>query len=59
MQQDIQRFEVAASVVRVFSPDVVVGLAQTPAYAEAMFRLGRDVGLTEDVEKVVATRLAR
>lgn len=59
MQQDIRRFEAAASVVRVFSPDVVVGLAQTPAYAEAMFRLGRDVGLAEDVEKVVASRLAR
>ncbi|MGQ0773938.1 MAG: helix-turn-helix domain-containing protein [Pseudonocardiales bacterium] len=59
MQQDIQRLEAAASVVRVFSPDVVVGLAQTPAYAAAMFRLGRDVGLTEDVEKVVAARLAR
>ncbi|MGH3830395.1 MAG: helix-turn-helix domain-containing protein [Pseudonocardiaceae bacterium] len=59
MQQDIQRFEAAASVVRVFSPDVVVGLAQTPAYAEAMFRLGRDAGLTEDAGKVVAAWLAR
>lgn len=59
MQQDVQRFEMAASVVRVFSPDVVVGLAQTPAYAAAMFRLGRDVGRAEDVEKVVAARLAR
>lgn len=59
MQQDIQRFEAAASVVRVFSPDVVVGLAQTPAYAAAIFRLGRDLGLTEDVEKVVVARLAR
>ncbi len=59
MQQDIERFEVAASVVRVFSPDVVVGLAQTPAYVAAMFRLGRDVGLVEDAEKVIAARLAR
>ncbi|MGH3915533.1 MAG: helix-turn-helix domain-containing protein [Pseudonocardiaceae bacterium] len=59
MQQDIQRFEAAASVVRVFSPDVVVGLAQTPAYTGAMLRLGRDVDLTEDAEKVVAARLAR
>ncbi|MGH4017204.1 MAG: Scr1 family TA system antitoxin-like transcriptional regulator [Pseudonocardiaceae bacterium] len=59
MQQDIQRFEAAASVVRVFSPDMVVGLAQTPAYAEAMFRLGRDVGLAEDIQAVVAARLAR
>ncbi|MGH3923372.1 MAG: helix-turn-helix domain-containing protein [Pseudonocardiaceae bacterium] len=59
MQQDIQRFEAAASVVRVFSPDVVVGLAQTPAYAAAMFRLGRDADLIEDVEKVVSARLAR
>ncbi|MGH3866816.1 MAG: helix-turn-helix domain-containing protein [Pseudonocardiaceae bacterium] len=59
MQRDIQRFEMAASVVRVFSPDVVVGLAQTPAYGAAMFRLGRDLGLTEDIENVVAARLAR
>jgi transcriptional regulator with XRE-family HTH domain len=59
MQQDIQRFEATASVVRVFSPDVVVGLAQTSAYAAAMFRLGREVGLAEDTEKVVAARLAR
>lgn len=59
MQQDIERFEVTASVVRVFSPDVVVGLAQTPAYVAAMFRLGRDVGLVEDAEKVIAARLAR
>lgn len=59
MQQDIQRFEAAASVVRVFSPDVVVGLAQTPAYAAAVFRVGRAVDLTEDIGKVVAARLAR
>ncbi|MGH3973258.1 MAG: helix-turn-helix domain-containing protein [Pseudonocardiaceae bacterium] len=59
MQQDIQRFEAEASIVRVFSPDVVVGLAQTPSYAAAMFRLGRDAGLAEDVEQVVAARLAR
>ncbi len=59
MQQDIERFEVTASVVRVFSPDVVVGLAQTPAYVAAMFRLGRDVDLVEDAEKVIAARLAR
>ncbi|MGH3942313.1 MAG: helix-turn-helix domain-containing protein [Pseudonocardiaceae bacterium] len=56
MQQDIERFEAAASVVRVFSPDVVVGLAQTPAYAAAMFRLGRDIGRAENV---VGARLAR
>src|SRR2546423_756474 len=36
-QEEIQQLEAAASVIRVFSPDVIVGLAQTPAYAEAIF----------------------
>ncbi|WP_322769611.1 helix-turn-helix transcriptional regulator [Frankia sp. Cr1] len=59
-QEDIQRLEAAASVVRVFSPDVVVGLAQIRAYAEAVFRLGRRVGpVAEPGEGVVEARLAR
>jgi hypothetical protein len=36
-----------------------VGLAQTPAYAAAMFRLGRAVGPVENLEEVVAARIAR
>ncbi len=60
-QQDIQRLEAAASVVRVFSPDVVVGLAQIRPYAEAVFRLGRrlDAPDAEPNESVVEARLAR
>lgn len=42
MQRTVHRLEKAATVVRVFSPDVIVGLAQTRAYAEAMFAMGRD-----------------
>lgn len=59
MQQEIQRLEAAASVIRVFSPEVVVGLAQTRAYAEAMFRLGRRLGPPEDLDEIVTARLAR
>lgn len=58
-QDEIRRIEAAASVIRVFSPDVVVGLAQTARYAEAMFRLGRVVGPAEDLQQVVEARMAR
>ncbi|MDP8929530.1 MAG: helix-turn-helix domain-containing protein [Actinomycetota bacterium] len=58
-QEEIQRLEAAASLIRVFAPDVVVGLAQTRPYAEAMFRLGRTVGPSEDLEEVVQARLRR
>lgn len=58
-QEEIRRLEAAASVIRVFSPDVVVGLAQTERYAEAMFRLGRGVGPAEDLQQVVEARMAR
>src|SRR5919198_775110 len=44
VQQDIQRIEAASSLIRVFSHDVIPGLAQTRSYAEAIFRLGRQVG---------------
>jgi transcriptional regulator with XRE-family HTH domain len=58
VQQDVQRLEVAASVLRVFAPNVVVGLAQTRRYAEAIFRMGWG-GPAENVEDVVQARLAR
>lgn len=58
VQQEIQRLEAAASAVRVFNPDLVVGLAQTPAYAEAVFRMGTG-GPVEDLADVVRARLAR
>lgn len=58
-QEEIHRLEAAASVVRVFSPDVVVGLAQTRPYAEAMFRLGRRLGPADDLDAAVDARLAR
>jgi transcriptional regulator with XRE-family HTH domain len=58
-QEDIQRLEANASVVRVFAQDVVVGLAQTRPYAEAMFRLGRDVGADEPLDEIVDARMAR
>jgi transcriptional regulator with XRE-family HTH domain len=58
VQQEIQRLEEAASVVRVFNPNVIVGLAQTRAYVEAMFRLGSSVP-DETFDDAVAARLAR
>lgn len=58
-QEEIHRIEAAASVIRVFSPDVVVGFAQTRPYAQAMFRLGRRVGPADDLDEAVNARLAR
>ncbi|MBV9164268.1 MAG: helix-turn-helix domain-containing protein [Pseudonocardiales bacterium] len=58
VQQEIQRLEETASVVRVFNPNVVVGLAQTRAYIEAMFRLGPGA-LVASLDHAVAARLAR
>ncbi len=58
-QEEIHRLEATASVIRVFSPDVVVGVAQTRSYAEAMFRLGRRVGPAENLHEAVNARLAR
>jgi len=60
VQEEIHRMESAASVTRVFSMDVVPGLAQTWAYAEVMFRLGRaGAPADEPIEKVIRARLAR
>lgn len=58
VQQDVQRLEEAASILRVFAPNVIVGLAQIPPYAEAIFRIGWG-GPAENPKDVVAARLAR
>lgn len=60
-QDDIQRMEQAASVIRVFAPDVIAGLAQIKPYAEVMFRLGRKVDSIVDdpTEEIVSARLER
>jgi len=58
VQQEIQRLEEAASVVRVFNHSVVIGLAQTRAYVEAMFRLGGSIP-EERLDDAVEARLAR
>lgn len=58
-QEEIQRLEANASVTRVFAPSVVVGLAQTRPYAEAMFQLGRTVATPESLDEIVDARLAR
>lgn len=58
-QQEIHRLEANASVVRVFSPDVVVGLAQIRPYAEMMFRMGTDFGPDEPLDEIVSARLER
>jgi transcriptional regulator with XRE-family HTH domain len=58
VQAEIQRLEEAASVVRVFQPNIVVGLAQTRAYVEAMFQTGCRTP-PEHLDEAVASRLAR
>lgn len=58
-QEEIQRLEANSSVTRVFAPSVVVGLAQTRTYAEAMFRLGREVAEVESLDEIVDARLSR
>lgn len=59
-QQEVRALESAASVVRVFGQEVIVGLAQTAEYADAMFRLGRKGGHPiEDRAEIVRARLAR
>ncbi|HEY2763936.1 MAG TPA: helix-turn-helix transcriptional regulator [Pseudonocardiaceae bacterium] len=58
-QEEIRRLEATASVIRVFAMDVIPGLAQTADYAETMFRLGRQIGPEENLDGVVAERLAR
>lgn len=58
IQQDVHRLETAASVLRVFSPNVVVGLAQIRPYAEAVFRIGWR-GPAENLEDVTEARVAR
>lgn len=58
VQQDVQRLEDGASIVRVFAPSVIVGLGQIHPYAEAVFRIGWR-GLAENLEDVVQARLAR
>lgn len=59
LQEEIAEMEAAASVVRLFSMDVIPGLAQTGAYAEVMFRLGQHHLPGEDFTEVIAVRLAR
>lgn len=60
-QDAIRRMEQDASVIRVFAPDVIVGLAQVSAYAEKMFRLGRNIASAADEapEEVAKARLER
>ena len=58
VQQEIQRLEEVASVVRVFQPNIVVGLAQTRSYIEVMFRIGRKTP-PENLDNAIASRLAR
>lgn len=58
VQEELQRMEGAASVVRVFQSNIVVGLAQTRSYVEAMFQTGLKTP-PEHLDEAVASRLAR
>lgn len=59
-QEEIRALESEASVLWVFSLNLVPGLAQTARYAEAMFRMGRDRSISdEEITGSVQARLAR
>lgn len=61
LQEEIARFEAAASVIRVFGADVVPGLVQTRAYAARMVRLGEhdDIDQAEDLDELLDVRMGR
>jgi transcriptional regulator with XRE-family HTH domain len=58
MQQRIARVEADSARLRVFHCAIVVGLAQTAAYARAVFADGGDI-TGEDLDRCVAERLDR
>jgi transcriptional regulator with XRE-family HTH domain len=60
LQEEINTQEAAASVIWVFSLNIVPGLTQTEHYAEVMFRIGRDHAISDqEVAEAVEARLAR
>lgn len=58
MQRRIAHVEAVSARIRVFHCALVVGLAQTPAYARAVFSDGGDI-TGEDLDRCVAERLDR
>jgi transcriptional regulator with XRE-family HTH domain len=58
IQQRARRTESESARIRSFHPAVVIGLAQTPAYARAVFSAGGDMAAA-DLEKSIAGRIAR
>jgi transcriptional regulator with XRE-family HTH domain len=58
IQQRAQRTESESARIRSFHPAIVIGLAQTPAYARAVFSAGGDMAAA-DQEKSITGRIAR
>lgn len=58
MQRRIAEVEAVSARIRVFHCSIVIGLLQTPAYAQAVFSDGGDI-TGEDLERCVAERIAR
>lgn len=58
MQRRIAGAEAASARIRVFHCAVIVGLAQTPAYARAVFSDGGDI-TGDDLERCVMERIRR
>jgi len=60
LQEEIQELELACSTMWVFSMNIVPGLAQTPSYAETVFRIDRDPIPSElEIAEATEARLAR
>ncbi len=60
LQEEINTLEAAASVIWVFSMDVIPGLVQTKRYAEGMIRLDHNpVPSEEEIVESAEARLAR
>jgi transcriptional regulator with XRE-family HTH domain len=60
LQEEIGELEAAASVIRVWQPNIIPGLLQSPGYVEWVFRLGRKgAGPVEALADIVQARAAR
>jgi hypothetical protein len=55
----VVRSEVEASEIRMWHPTLIPGILQTGGYARSIFSAGRPLDTPEEIEELVASRLAR